>query len=129
MKDSEYNNMLETLKEQYNANIWYDNFNPNEIESKKHLSLQYEIPGNHHWGNQTDIIFLQKQLKIKIILVDKDRFWSVDKLNYEYVLLIYYIEDYHYQLGGIKINNENKISSIFKSSDLTIKKIIRFFNL
>ena len=121
--------MLETLKQQYNTNFWYDNFNPLEIKSKEHLSLQYEIPGNHHWGNQTDIIFLQEQLKIKIILVERDRIWSVDKLEYEYVMLIYHIDEIHYQLGGLKLDKESNIQSVFRYSDLIIKKIFRFFNL
>ena len=132
MKESEYNDMMETLQAAYNANIWYDAFNPLKIKSKEQLSTEYERLGNYHWGNQQDICFLQKELQIKIILVDKNKtdiFWSIDKSDYKYIMLINYIQEYHYQLGGIKLNDESTILSVFKSSDLIIKKILKFFNL
>lgn len=133
--------ILETYKIEYSENI--DNFdgiwNPYLIESIDKLRAVIKEE-NNFWGDHILIQLLQKKLKINIIILNSDnnsdtknldeRFTihplaSKDLSAYKKTIVIYYIDQYHFQLIGYF--NGDIMMTLFDTKDLP-KVLVDVYN-
>ena len=109
--------ILETYKLDYEENMFsfMNEWEPNNIKTIGQLKKEIIKGGDNFWGDHILLQLLQKKLKINIIILNSDnnkktsnideRFTihpmaSLDLENNEKTIIIYYLDQYHFQLVG-----------------------------
>jgi len=112
-----FNMILETYKLDYDENSFniMNSWDPYEIKHIGQFKKEILEGGDNFWGDHILLQLLQKKLKINIIILNSDnnkktsnndeRFTihptaSLDLNNNEKTIIIYYLDQYHFQLIG-----------------------------
>ena len=112
-----YAMILETYKLDYEEHMFsfMNEWEPNNIKTIGQLKKEIIKGGDNFWGDHILLQLLQKKLKINIIILNSDnnkktsnideRFTihpmaSLDLENNEKTIIIYYLDQYHFQLVG-----------------------------
>jgi len=131
--------VLATL-EKHDTSSWFDGWSPSSILSANHYrsssgtvfrvdstegkasAVHHELSrcGNVHWGSEMDILFLEDALNIGIILLraSTGKVYPLSNLpSRRYVYLtIYYEDDIHFQVAGIRVFDPGFATGFMKSA-------------
>lgn len=113
--DDIYFSIIEIYKMEYDGLNFLDDWNPYEIKNKEELRNVIKTCGNTFWGDHMCLELLKEQLKFNVIIMkdDEDKIYpTADILDkYEKTIIIYYIDEIHFQLVTAFI--DNKLITIF----------------
>ena len=130
--DDNFDVILETYKLEYTENetCFNGDWDPYAINTKDELRSVI-TDGSDFWGDHILLQLLQKKLEVNIIILNSDnnietqnideRFTihpiaSHDLTKYEKTIVIYYLDQFHFQLIGYF--NGNQMISIFKTDEI-----------
>ena len=123
--------ILESYKLEYEELNFMGEWDPNEINNMKDFKKEIIKIGNNFWGDHILLQLLQKNLKLNIIILNSDnnkktqnldeRFTihpiaALDLTTYNKTIIIYYLDEYHFQLIGYFDGNIMK--TIFNNDDI-----------
>ena len=112
----DYELLLLNLTSHEEANDWSDAWLPSQNRSKQQLIKQMTQSGNNHWGTNYDVGFISQELNICIIIFNsQNKIYCTtyeNETRFRYYILIYNIDQIHYQLAGLK-HKSGEYESVF----------------
>jgi len=122
--------ILENYKIDYEENSFnFGEWDPNDIKTIGQLKKEIVKGGDNFWGDHILLQLLQKKLKLNIIVLNSDctihPMASLDLSENDKTIIIYYIDQYHFQLIGYYDGNSMK--TLFKNNELP-QIIVNIYN-
>ena len=115
-------------------------WNPEDIKCKEDLQIEIEKSGNNFWGDHILLQLLQQTLNINVIILKSDNYCNSNNDDERYMvhslldsldpsrktIIIYYFEEFHFQLVGYF--NGNLMKTIFNFDEIP-STIMKVYNL
>ena len=125
---------FQLILENYKIDYEEDSFNfgewdPNDIKTIGQLKKEIVKGGDNFWGDHILLQLLQKKLKLNIIVLNSNNtihpMASLDLGENDKTIIIYYLDQYHFQLIGYYDGNIMK--TLFKNNELP-QIIVNIYN-
>ncbi len=115
-------------------------WNPDNINCKEELQVEIMKCGNNFWGDHILLQLLQNILNINVIILKSDNYCNSSNANERYMIhslcdelsetrktiIIYYFEEFHFQLVGYF--NGNVMKTIFDFNEIP-QIIVKIYNI
>ena len=126
-----YDYILNSYKLEKELNEFNGDWDPTKINTIEELQKELQTCGNNFWGDHIILQLLQKKLEFNIIVLNSDNYCNSDNIeerfkilplasldldNYKYTIIIYYLEESHFQLVGHF--DGNKMITLFTKEEL-----------
>ena len=123
--------ILNSYKLEKELNEFNGDWDPDSINSIEDLQRQITTCGDNFWGDHILLQLLQKKLEFNVIILNSDNYSNSDNIedrfkimpiaslnldNYKYTIIIYYLEEIHFQLIGYF--DGNKMITLFEKNEL-----------
>jgi len=122
--------IIDSYKAEYNSSFCMEDWNPMEISSIEELQTIIKTTGNLFWGDHLILELLQNELKFNVIILkdDEDKIYPTANYleKYEKTILIYYIDDIHFQL--ITYFDKHKLITVFTNENPIPDIILKIYN-
>tara|TARA_Y100000590_G_scaffold384433_3_gene455824 strand:+ start:1235 stop:1963 length:729 start_codon:yes stop_codon:yes gene_type:complete len=128
--DDNYDLIIDSYKAECNSSFFMDEWDPTSITSKEALQDVVKTVGNLFWGDHLILELLQNELQFNVIIFKDDESKIYPTANYldkyDKTILIYYIDDIHFQL--ITYFNKNKLITVFTKDNPIPDIILKIYN-
>ena len=130
INDSNFLTILESYKLELETLDFFGDWDPMKIKNKEQLRQEIITLGDNFWGDHLILQLLQKSLKFNVIILnskndlDSKNIGDLYKINplaadinkYDKTLILYYLDNLHFQLIGYFDNN--KMITLFSRENI-----------
>ena len=128
INDDNFDLILESYKAEVECGEFFGDWEPNNIKNKEDLKVEIEKLGNNFWGDHILIQLISEKIEINFLILDEENMVISsmgNELKYDKTIIIYYLENLHFQLVGYF--NGNIMETVFDTDKLPLG-LINLYN-
>jgi len=143
INETNFITILESYKLELETLDFFGDWDPYAIKNKEDLKNEIKKSGDNFWGDHIILQLLQKSLKFNIIIlnskdnqVESNNIEQLYKINplatdidkYNKTIILYYLDNLHFQLIGYYDDNNNKMRTIFSRENIPNELMLIYNN-